>query len=181
MVEPARSPTRFLRVWQIAAIALTLLLTGILTIAALNNGTLWVQQPPMTEISTITLDIHYEGNRSGYLGPVEQDECSQCPIRLEEGTQASFTILRLSISTSGPSVVYITWTINSTYPFEEVGYLLPNPPVVTSQTTYNVSYLAGSSTFIFPTFVIPSAANHPPSVGNVTTTIVASPSWLPNS
>jgi hypothetical protein len=176
MAKPTQKPTRFLRVWQIAAVALTLLLAGILGFAALNNGNLWVQQPPMIEISTITLDIKYEGNRSGYLGPVEQNECSQCPIRLEEGTQAPFTILKLNINASGPSLVYITWTINSTYPFEEVGYLLPDPPVVTSQTISNVTYVAGSSLSLFPTFVIPSASNHPPVLGTITIRIVASPS-----
>lgn len=186
VIGSAPSDGRFRRTWKIASIALAVILVvaiaGILGLASWNNGELWTPQgPSMVEISTITLDIQYLGNQSGYLGPVEQNECSQCPINLEEGSRATLTVLRLEFSTSGPPTVWITWTINSTYPFYEVGYLLPNPPLMTSQTDYNVSYLAGSALTIGPTLEVPSPLSHPSSMGSIEIHVVSSQSPLPDS
>lgn len=186
MVQPAQRVGQSYRGWRTASIILAVVLVaalgGILGWASSNNGFIWTpQQPSMVTISTIALDVEYLGNRSGYLGPVEQNECDQCPIRLEEGTQAALTVLRLNFNSSGPPTAWITWTINSTYPFYEVGYLLPNPPLVTSQTVYDISYLAGSSLAIVPTLEVPSPLSHPPSVGSLEIHIIASPSPLPNS
>jgi hypothetical protein len=155
--------------------ALSAILSGLLVYS--------LQAPPeaTVKISTIALDITYEGNASGYLGAAQQNECSQCPIGLEEGSVASFTVFRLYFNATGPSIAYVTWTLDSTYPFLDPGSLLANPPLVTTDTIYNISYLAGSSLFVSPTFEIPPQSDHPATTGTIVVTVLASPTWLPNS
>lgn len=168
--------------WPVISAILAVLLLVILGAAELNGGALWTEPSANVEISTITLGINYEGNRSGYLGPTHQDECVECPVHLQEGMQANFGVVKVHFNTTGPSSVYTTTTMNSTYPFQQWGYLSlspnSNPPLLTSQTIYNVSYLAGSTLEIYLTFQIPA---HPISVGSVTISIVASPNPLPKS
>jgi hypothetical protein len=181
MPDSTKKPRKITRAWQVVSVILAVAIGALVIDAALNNGSLWTQQPPLVEISSITLDVHYLGNRSGYIGPMHQNECGQCPIGLEEGAQARFTILNLSFNSSGPSTVYLTWIVNSSYPFFEIGSLAATPPAVTSQSDYNISYLAGSAVSLFPTFEIPSPNAHPVSPGNITITAFASPFWLPES
>jgi hypothetical protein len=166
------------RTW-IVSIALLAALSAILSGLLVYS----LQAPPeaTVTISTITLDITYEGNGSGYLGAAQQNECSQCPIGLEEGSVASFTVFRLDFNATGPYIAYVTWTLDSTYPFLDPSSLSPNPPLVTSKTIYNISYVAGSSLIVSPIFEIPLQSDHPATTGTIVVTVLASPTWLPNS
>lgn len=180
-VSPGRS--RF-RVWQGITAVLAISLAAIVVLAVADHGTLWSELGPKVEISSITLTVDYVGNQTGYIGPTSVNECPECPILIQEGSSAQFAILVLNFSSSGPAHVYTTILVNSTYPFYEMGAFVSSPsqlpPLVTSQGLYNVSYLAGSSLRLFPVFQIPSEFESPPSDGDLTIFVEASPNPLPN-
>ena len=184
--QPEARPVRGrLRLWQGIAVALAIALGVVLAVAVVGHGALWSQLGPTVEISSITLTVDYVGNQTGYIGPTSVNECPECPILIQEGSSAQFAILVLNFSSSGPAHVYTTILVNSTYPFYEMGAFVSSPsqlpPLVTSQAFYNVSYLAGSSLRLFPVFQIPSEFESPPSDGDVTIFVEASPSPLPNA
>ena len=171
--------------WQGITVVLAISLGAVVVITVADHGTLWSELGPKVEISSITLTVDYLGNQTGYIGPKSANECPECPIFIQEGSSAQFAILELNFSSSGPAHVYTTILVNSTYPFYKIGAFVSSssqlPPLVTSQAFYNVSYLAGSSLRLFPVFQIPSEFESPPSDGDVTIFVEASPSPLPNA